>query len=83
MGPRRARGAIVSESTALPDVRDDRANSRFVVEQDGVVAELVYRDEPGRLVLLHTEVPDQVGGRGIGGASWGTGRASWYSVSFP
>ena len=50
-----------------PEVRDVPAERRFVLEQAGTVAELVYRSEPGRLVLVHTEVPDQLGGRGIGG----------------
>jgi predicted GNAT family acetyltransferase len=49
-------------------VRDDTANSRFVVEEDGHTAELVYEDDsPGRLVLVHTGVPEALGGRGIGG----------------
>lgn len=30
-------------------------------------AQLLYRIEPGRLVLRHTEVPESMGGRGIGG----------------
>jgi len=47
-------------------VVDEPAGSRFVIEQDGHVAELVYRAEPGRLVLVHTGVPDELGGRGLG-----------------
>lgn len=49
-------------------VRDDRDHHRFVVEQDGEVAELTYRERPGKLVLVHTGVPDAIGGRGIAGA---------------
>ncbi len=49
-------------------MRDDRAARRFVVEEDGETAELDYDDtEPGRMILVHTEVPDALGGRGIGG----------------
>jgi predicted GNAT family acetyltransferase len=48
-------------------VRDDREASRFVLEEDGETAELRYGTEPGRIVLEHTEVPDALGGRGIGG----------------
>lgn len=48
-------------------VRDDAPNSRFVLEIEGSVAELVYRAAPGRLVLLHTEVPAALEGKGIGG----------------
>ena len=49
------------------EVMDDVANHRFVFAQDGAVAELVYRRNGNRLVLLHTEVPERLGGRGIGG----------------
>jgi predicted GNAT family acetyltransferase len=48
-------------------VRNDTANHRFVSGEDGAEAELVYRQRAGRLVLIHTEVPDALGGRGIGG----------------
>jgi predicted GNAT family acetyltransferase len=50
-----------------PGVRDDRDHERFVVVEDGVEARLDYRSAPGMLVLVHTEVPDALGGRGIGG----------------
>jgi uncharacterized protein len=50
------------------DVRDDAAHGRLVVEQDGESAELLYRAEPGRITLVHTEVPDALEGRGIGSA---------------
>lgn len=53
--------------TSTPAVRDDRTQGRFLLEQDGATAQLVYDSEPGRLVLVHTEVPDALGGRGIGG----------------
>ncbi len=48
-------------------VVDDTAHSRFVVEQEGRIAHLVYRAGGGQLVLTHTEVPATLGGRGIGG----------------
>lgn len=54
--------------TAGGSVREEPAGSRFVFEADGEVAELVYDDvAPGRLVLVHTGVPESLGGRGIGG----------------
>ncbi len=53
--------------TGSPLVRDDPGRSRLVVEQDGAEAELVYRRNGNRLVLVHTGVPEQLGGRGIGG----------------
>ena len=48
-------------------VIDDQDQSRFVVVMDGAVAELTYRRRADRLVLIHTGVPDQLAGRGIGG----------------
>ena len=47
-------------------VVDDTAASRFVIREDGTEAELVYLVEGDRLLLLHTEVPEEWGGRGIG-----------------
>jgi predicted GNAT family acetyltransferase len=38
-----------------------------VLARDGAEAELIYHREPGRLVLVHTEVPDEMAGEGIGG----------------
>jgi predicted GNAT family acetyltransferase len=40
---------------------------RFVYVEDGVESQLVYRARAGELVLVHTEVPDALGGRGIAG----------------
>jgi predicted GNAT family acetyltransferase len=48
------------------EVRDEKPAHRFVLEEDGEVAELVYRMEPGRLFLVHTGVPDEIAGSGIG-----------------
>ena len=49
------------------EVRDVPDKHRYVLEHDRAVAELVYRTEPGRLIIVHTEVPEALGGRGIGG----------------
>jgi predicted GNAT family acetyltransferase len=49
------------------DVVDDVAHHRFVLAQDGARAQLVYRLNGNQLVLVHTEVPEQLAGRGIGG----------------
>jgi predicted GNAT family acetyltransferase len=48
-------------------VRHDSAGKRFVVESEGHLAQLIYQKEPGRLILVHTEVPEELGGRGIAG----------------
>jgi predicted GNAT family acetyltransferase len=50
-----------------PTVVDDTANERFIVEADGALAELDYELAGDRLILIHTEVPERLGGRGIAG----------------
>ena len=49
------------------DVIDNTGASRFELPADRWLAELVYRIRAGRLVLIHTEVPVELEGRGIGG----------------
>ncbi|HEV2936724.1 MAG TPA: GNAT family N-acetyltransferase [Streptosporangiaceae bacterium] len=49
------------------EVIDNADASRFELRVDGWLAELVYRVRGGRLVLIHTEVPLELEGRGIGG----------------
>ena len=51
----------------MSDVVDQTDAERFTLEEDGHTAELVYHLNGSRLVLIHTEVPDELGGRGIGG----------------
>jgi predicted GNAT family acetyltransferase len=48
-------------------VVDEPSRHRFLYEEDGVDAQLIYRVDGDRLVLVHTEVPKSLGGRGIGG----------------
>jgi uncharacterized protein len=48
------------------DVIDNQDVSRFELHADGWLAELVYRIRGDRLVLVHTEVPVELEGRGIG-----------------
>lgn len=45
--------------------RPDRGRLEEVV--DGQVAELFYRITDGLMVLIHTEVPEALGGQGVGG----------------
>jgi predicted GNAT family acetyltransferase len=49
-------------------VIDEPEQHRFAVREEGGEAELIYRAEPERLILVHTEVPPQLGGRGIAAA---------------
>ena len=51
-----------------PQVTDNQAESRVEAHVDGHRAELLYRRNGNRLVLIHTEVPEQLEGHGIGGA---------------
>lgn len=48
-------------------VVDNEAARRFELSIDGRLAELVYDRDGDRLVLLHTGVPDELEGRGLGG----------------
>jgi predicted GNAT family acetyltransferase len=49
------------------EVVDDTENHRLVIYEDGLFAHLDYRRVAKRLVLVHTEVPKELGGLGIGG----------------
>jgi predicted GNAT family acetyltransferase len=58
----------VPEPGPVPEPVDNAAESRFEVVVDGARAELVYRRTGKRLVLIHTETPDELEGRGVGSA---------------
>ena len=49
-------------------VVDNKDEQRFEITVDGHRAELVYGRDADRLELIHTEVPDALEGRGLGGA---------------
>ena len=61
----------MSNSTDGPQIVHAREENRFVYRAGdaggGGEAELVYHLNGHRLVLLHTEVPDGLAGRGLGG----------------
>jgi predicted GNAT family acetyltransferase len=46
---------------------DNEAARRFELRMDGHLAELVYRRRPDRMVIVHTGVPPELEGHGIGG----------------
>jgi predicted GNAT family acetyltransferase len=58
----------------MPEVMDNRAASRFELAQGGALAHLDYRREAVgdgdrvRVVLVHTEVPAELSGQGVGSA---------------
>jgi predicted GNAT family acetyltransferase len=47
-------------------LRDNSTLNRYELDADGHTALLYYRIEPGVITLMHTEVPPELGGRGIG-----------------
>lgn len=51
----------------VPQVTDNPAESRFELWNDGQLAELLYRRNGKRFVLLHTEVPEDLEGHGLAG----------------
>jgi hypothetical protein len=50
----------------MSDVRDNPAASRFEMASGGGTAFVEYRRAGGRIVLLHTEVPEALSGQGLG-----------------
>jgi predicted GNAT family acetyltransferase len=46
--------------------RDNDERNRFELDVDGTIAFVTYRKSPGAITLVHTEVPPDLGGRGIG-----------------
>ncbi len=57
----------MSDAGGQDRVVDHASDHRFVLERDGQLAELVYRVNGKRLVLVHTEVPETLRCRGIAG----------------
>lgn len=47
-------------------VRDNTALSRFELEAEGHIAFSAYKRADGVLTITHTEVPPELGGKGIG-----------------
>jgi predicted GNAT family acetyltransferase len=53
------------DTPRVADITDNTREHRFETMVDGRLAELTYRIDGDRLVLLHTGVPDELGGRGL------------------
>src|SRR5262249_12713692 len=53
-------------TTMTSEVRDNSAERRFELDVDGHIAFVNYLIVPGKIVLVHTEVPRELNGRGIG-----------------
>ncbi len=52
----------------MTEVVDNESERRFEITVDGHTAFLAYVRSRDRINLLHTEVPKELGGRGLGGA---------------
>lgn len=51
------------------DILDNKQESRFETTIDGNVAYSAYDlEDPDRIVFTHTVVPEELAGRGVGGA---------------
>ena len=50
----------------MSDIIDDKAHHRFELEVEGHVAKSFYRIENGVITFIHTEVPPELGGKGVG-----------------
>ena len=66
-------------------VRDNQERHRYEIEVDGELAGFVqYNLRAGRLILVHTEIDDAFGGRGLGsilaGAALDDARAHGHPV---
>ena len=65
-------------------VAHDSIGHRFSVEVDGLLCELVYRLAGSVMTIVHTGVPEQLAGRGIGaqlmGAALDAARAAGWKV---
>jgi uncharacterized protein len=57
----------MADVSDIQQVTDNEPESRFEFRVGDLLAELKYHRNGKRLVLLHTEVPAQLEGRGIGG----------------
>ncbi len=58
--------AMGMEPSPKLDISNDEVNSRFEVQTGDGSAFLSYRLMPAKLILVHTEVPTEFAGHGIG-----------------
>jgi uncharacterized protein len=48
------------------DFRDNEARHRFELDVEGTTAFVSYRKSPDSITLVHTVVPPELGGKGVG-----------------
>ena len=67
------------------NIEHDQAGQRFRTQVDGVACVLEYTERAGVMTITHTEVPAEVGGRGIASAlvqaAMDTARANGWKVN--
>jgi predicted GNAT family acetyltransferase len=63
-----ARKGVTGEAVGKLVVRDNPARHRFEIDLGDSTAIAVYKLVPGKIVFIHTEVPAQHRGQGIGTA---------------
>jgi hypothetical protein len=51
----------------VTEVVNETENHRLVLARDGHEGELIYERRGKQLVLVHTEVPEELRGKGVGG----------------
>jgi predicted GNAT family acetyltransferase len=51
----------------MTDVRNNTDKNRYELSVDGHLAATYYRIADGVITFIHTEVPDALAGRGVGG----------------
>ena len=61
-------GADAKPPVTARMVRDNPALNRYELKLGGATAFATYSREPGRITLIHTEVPKELGGHGVGTA---------------
>jgi len=60
---------IAQGPPAMSDnVRDNAERHRFELDADGYVAFSNYKRDGGTITIMHTEVPKELSGKGIGSA---------------
>lgn len=50
------------------EIQNNQARSRFECEVEGFTPFLTYKQKSHSLALLHTDVPEELEGRGVGGS---------------
>ena len=54
------------ESDAMSEIVNNRAHHRFELAVEGHIAATYYQIADGVITFVHTEVPPELGGKGIG-----------------